>query len=196
MVTTVQTVRQALTALALAGATLGATAQTWSAGTLPENGQIQGAPGTRIGWGYEIENADSSLWLVLTAISADALSQATGESLFDLPIVAPGAMVSVSFVGDQGLFALTWGAAAPIGFVNAGSFTLSAEWWNGDPLQGGGFVGLAADTSLPFSATVVAVPEAPAACLLLCGLGVLALRQCARRGGGAVPASDGISARA
>jgi hypothetical protein len=62
---------------------------------------------------------------------------------------------------STGLLALTWGASAPLGFVNAGNFDLSAQWWDGDPLANGRFVSDASGASALCAATVTAaeVPE-------------------------------------
>jgi hypothetical protein len=66
-------------------------------------------------------------------------------------------------VNSIGLFELQWDVSAPAGFVNTGNFTLSGEWWDGDPLNGGGFIATAPDIALPYSATVAqgssTVPE-------------------------------------
>lgn len=149
-------------------------AQTWSASTQPANGNIAGAAGTRIGWGYEIRNEDAANWLVLTAVGADAFQHGVAEVLFDLPIVAPSSSAARGFSGQDGLFALTWNNDAPIGFVNFGSFALSAEWWDGDPYAGGQWLKPAADVLLGYSA-IVAVPELPPLAMLPLGLAMIAL---------------------
>jgi MYXO-CTERM domain-containing protein len=151
-------------------------AQNWVAATLPADGNISGDAGQRIGWGYQINNPDATLWLVLTSVAADAFNQATAEVLFDLPVLAPGNAVSQPFAGADGLVALTWDALAAPGFVNSGVFELAAEWWSGDPLAGGAFVVAAPTLQLDYSAIVATpVPEATPASMLLLGLAALAL---------------------
>ena len=151
-------------------------AQNWAAATLPADGNIGGAAGQRIGWGYQINNPEAALWLVMTSVTADAFNQAAGEALFDLPVLAPGGAVSQSFAGTDGLYALTWNAQAALGFVNSGVFELTAEWWNGDPLAGGAFVVAAPTLKLDYSAIVTTpVPEATPASMLLLGLASLAV---------------------
>lgn len=172
--------RAGLGALALASLLLGAPAawaQQWSAATMPLDGNIAGTAGARIGWGYQIDNQEATNWLVLTGLSADAVQHAVADSLFDLPIIAPGASAMTAYAGATGLYALTWDADAPVGFVNFGSFVLSAEWWDGDPLAGGQFLALADDISLNYSALVTQVPELPPAAMLLLGLAALQLRR-------------------
>jgi hypothetical protein len=73
--------------------------------------------------------------------------------LFDFPDITPGASVSIPFDGGAaaGLYRLVWHASAPVGFANFGVFRLSAEWWSGDPLNGGVFVDNAADISQLFN---------------------------------------------
>jgi hypothetical protein len=163
----------AVVVLAYAPAAL---AQTWAAATLPLDGNIAGTASQRIGWGYKIENLDTQKWLVLTGLAADAFQQSTVETLFDLPVLAPGTSASKSFSGGtDGLFALRWNVAATTGFVNTGNFELAAEWWNGDPLAGGQFVANAATVLLRYSAVVTAVPEASAASMLMLGIAAVAL---------------------
>jgi hypothetical protein len=78
------------------------------------------------------------------------------------------------------LFALTWAASAPTGFINSGLFTLSAEWWSGDPFAGGSFLQNALDETAAFTATVSqpigpSVPE-PRTIPVLIALALLFLR--------------------
>ncbi len=131
---------------------------SWSASTLPLDGNIEGTPGSTIGWGYTITNPDSTWWLLLTTLDASPFQHGTATSLFDFPEVAPGTTVSLGFDGVNGLYGLTWDADAPIGFMNSGLFTLGAQWYDGDPFNGGVLVDIAPAIDLPFTASVVA-PE-------------------------------------
>jgi hypothetical protein len=141
----------------------------------PPGGAVFGDPGTTVGWGYSVTNQSEENWLVLSGLSADAFAHATPDaSLFDFPILAPGATLDVPYAaGLAGLFRITWDPTAPVGFTSSGTFVLSAEAWDGNPLLGGSFVSLELDRSAAYSATVsssdtAAVPE-PSALLLMIG---------------------------
>ncbi|HLG21217.1 MAG TPA: PEP-CTERM sorting domain-containing protein [Candidatus Manganitrophaceae bacterium] len=140
----------------------------WSFTLIPANGDLSGAPGAAVGWGYEITNLDSNNWLLLTGVSADLFQNGTPDAfIFDYPILAPGATASVPYTqpgpvqAPSGLYQFTWDAGAPVGFVNSGTFILTAEWYDGDPLAGGAFLDFAPDKSALYSVTVTsaAVPE-------------------------------------
>jgi len=45
------------------------------------------------------------------------------------------------------------------GYVNSGTFSLIAQWWNGDPWNGGTRVSQAPTESEPYSATFMPTPE-------------------------------------
>ena len=136
-------------------------ADTFSFTDLPAD--VAGPSGSSVGWGYTVTNESSTSWLVLTTLSAGVFDHGSPDSLFDFPSLAPGATVSVNF--DQanlaGLYELTWDAAAPVGFVNTGLFTLQGEWWDGDPLAGGNFVSDAPDQIAAYSATVTGSASVP-----------------------------------
>lgn len=161
---------------------------------LPEGGAIAGAPGETIGWGYSLVNYSLTDWLVVGFPSADPFVNATPDaSVFDFPSVAPGATVTVPFMpGSEsafgvGLFQITWSATAPIGTVETGSFTLSADFYDANPFDFESddiaqFL-RAADTQIAaYSATVVAAPTSvpEPATLMLSGIG-LALTGIVRR---------------
>lgn len=156
----------------------------WSFSTIPSDGTINGKPGDTIGWGYGISNLDTSNWLVISGISVGSFQSATpNDSIFDYPILAPLSSVIVPYDGTNGLYQITWDLSAPMGLVNIGSFTLTAEFYDGDPLAGGNFVDFAADQSVNYSAkvenpSVNPVPE-PSTILLLGGglAGILFLRR-------------------
>jgi len=122
--------------------------------------------------GYSITNQDSTDWLVTTNLTAGSFADGTPDaSPFDFPVVAPLTTVTLPYdpLTDTGLFALTWDANAPVGFTNTGDFTLSAEWWTGNPSSGGSFIQNAVDETAAYSATVSSpspVPE-PSSFLLL-----------------------------
>lgn len=146
----------------------------WTAATLPYSGVVEGPAGTTVGWGYEIANEDGARWLMLTGVSADPFQYGTPIALFDLPVLAPGALVSTPFDGLAGLYGLNWDLDAPDGFINVGNFILTGEWWSGDPLAGGQFLEQAETLALAYSAMVTQQGEVPlpsSALLLLAGAG-------------------------
>ncbi|HLK50375.1 MAG TPA: hypothetical protein VKT49_19680 [Bryobacteraceae bacterium] len=172
---------QALACLALI-ASSSAWADTFNFTALPSD--VAGPAGSTVGWGYTISNASTTSWLVLTALNAGVFDHGSADSLFDFPTLAPGATVSISFdpVNSLGLYELAWSATAPTGFVNDGFFTLSAEWWDGDPLTGGNFLSDAPDGSAAYSATVTgstSVPE-PAVTWVVSWIAALLFLQKAR----------------
>jgi PBP4 family serine-type D-alanyl-D-alanine carboxypeptidase len=138
-----------------------AAADQYNFSLLPSNGIVSGAAGSTVGWGYSIQNQSSTLWLVTTGLNSDFLN-ATPNWLFDSPDVAPGATVPDPFdlANSAGLFEITWDQSAPGGFVNAGTFDRSAEWWTGNPLNGGSFASAVATTSQPYSAPGTPEPTA------------------------------------
>jgi hypothetical protein len=149
----------------------------------PSDGNVFGPPGSFVGWGYSLTNTDPSNWFKPANLNSDSFANGTPIVLFDFPILAPagvpGDTVTETFdpLNSIGLFELQWDVSAPVGFVNSGDFTLSGEWWDGDPLNGGNFVAVAPDIALPYSATVTAetsgVPEPSSFLLLACGVGMM-----------------------
>jgi hypothetical protein len=99
---------------------------------------------------------DSSNWFESTALNTDSFSNGTPTSLFDFPILGPGATVTEPFdpVNGIGLFELLWDPSAPVGFINSGNFVLSGQWFDGDPSNGGNFIVNAPDMALAYTATV------------------------------------------
>ena len=72
----------------------------WSVSLLPASGEIAGAPGATIGWGYTITNLDVDAWLSLSGLNTDPFAAGVAVSLFDFPTLAPGASVTVPFAAD------------------------------------------------------------------------------------------------
>lgn len=165
-------------------------ADPWTFSLDPPAGAISGTPGSSIGWGYTISNQSATNWLMLTGLSSDPFANATPDaSLFTFPILAPGTAFSVAYspAALEGLFQITWDANAPVGFTNTGTFVLSGEFWDADPLAGGNFVLLGFDQSAAYSASVSAgstsVPEPSTLLLIIFGItGLLLQRQLFRRG--------------
>ncbi len=151
---------------------------------IPLSGNVSGVAGSTVGWGYTITNSSLTDWLVIDGVNAGVFQHGKPDaSIFDLPILGPGQtrMVSYDPVNFLGLYQLTWDVTAPEGFVNSGTFTVAAEWWNGDPsVLGSSFLALAVDQSARYSATVSPaaspVPEPSTLVLLLGGLAAVGLR--------------------
>jgi hypothetical protein len=147
---------------------------TYTFELIPENGVIEGLPGSTIGWGYQIENKDDTKWLSPSSLAAGTFINATPGAIFDFPVLAPGATLSVPFDGIYGLYEISWDLTAPVGFVNSGSFIVSADWYDGDPASEGNFLQPASDQTVNYSATVagsqVPVPEPASVLLIASGL--------------------------
>lgn len=156
-------------------------ADIYNFNSLPADGNIAGSPGETIGWGYSLQNQSSALWLVTTELNSSGFLNSTPKLIFDFPAVAPGASVTLPYdpSSGAGLYEMTWAASAPLGFVNSGTFDLSAQWWSGDPLPGGSLVSSALDAFQSYSATVTPEPSSIglAGFALLSLLGLIAARK-------------------
>ncbi|HEY3825571.1 MAG TPA: hypothetical protein VGL82_13490 [Bryobacteraceae bacterium] len=147
---------------------------TYTFATIPADGQISGNVGDTIGWGYEIDNLDPADWLGATDLNAGSFDGAVATSVFDFPILAPGEDLLVPFdpVGGSGLYEVVWNSGTAPGSTNQGVFTLSAEWYDGDPNAGGNDLGSAIDQLQSYKVTLSSssTPEPSGAELLLLGL--------------------------
>ena len=138
---------------------------------IPASGEVFGLAGSTVGWGYTITN-DTSNWLVTMGLSADLFQNGAADTFFDFPALAPGTSATVDFVaGVSGLYQLTWDTTAPTGFVNSGTFILSSDYFDGNPMMGGTDIGPAPDLMAGYSATVTSssLPAEPPGVLLLSG---------------------------
>src|SRR5688572_12626597 len=97
---------------------------------LPGAGSAVASPGDTVGWGYEIINDDPANWLVISSFNSDAFQYGSlNDFIFDYPIVAPGATITMPYLaGLQGLAEFAWDVTAPAGFTNSGAFTIGAEF--------------------------------------------------------------------
>jgi hypothetical protein len=129
---------------------------TYTFDLIPTTPQVSAPAGATLGWGYSITNQSTNQWLVITSFASDPLQHGTPTALFDFPILPPLTNFTEPF--DQqngiGLFEFAWDANAPSGFVNLGVFTLTAQWWTGDPLNGGQLIGNADDGLAVYSVAV------------------------------------------
>jgi hypothetical protein len=170
-----------LTAMATAAiigtGSLGLASDIFTFDPIPASGDVAGLAGSTVGWGYSITNESATDWLLTINLVSDTFLDGTVNLLFDFPEVAPGATVAESFdpVDSIGLYELTWDPDAPTGFVNSGNFVLSAQWYDGDPFNGGNYIADAPDTNAAYSATVSGsgVPEPASFLLIVAGLAVL-----------------------
>lgn len=144
---------------------------------IPANGDVAGTAGSIVGWGYSITNESATDWLLTINLNADSFLNGTATSLFDFPEVAPGQTVTELFdpINSIGLYELAWDPTAPAGFVNSGNFVLSAQWYDGDPFNGGNYIADAPDTNAAYSATVSpsSVPEPASIFLMVGALGLI-----------------------
>jgi hypothetical protein len=85
-------------------------ADSFTFSTLYETGDISGPAGFTIGWGYTLTHTSLTNCLVLTALSADPFVNGVPIAIFDFPILAPGATITIPFdaLYGFGLHALTW----------------------------------------------------------------------------------------
>lgn len=155
---------------------------------VPAPSTVNTPAGSVTGWGYSIQNQSDALWLVTSGLNAGSFQYATPTLLFDFPEIAPGATVTVPFdaLSGTGLFQIAWNSAVPPGYVDYGTFNLTAQWWNGDPLNGGSRVSTAPNASVPYAASLTPIPEpatvgAVASAFALLWMGKLLHRRAIRR---------------
>jgi hypothetical protein len=171
-----------LVSLFIAKPSLSQDVRDWTFVTLPTDGIISGIRGQHIGWGYSITNLSLTDWLVVTDLQvSQPFENATSTSLFDIPILSPGETRTLPYAVVEGLVGIQWNLDAPLGFENAGTFTLESFWFDGDPFDGGNLVDNAGLRSQPFRAIVAssAVAEPSSAFVFL--IGILSSGSVARR---------------
>lgn len=156
---------------------LSAAPLTWTFELTPAP-DLQGPVGTTVSWGYSITNEDPDFWLVLLNLDADVFQHGTPNAVFDFPILAPGQSVTGA------LYDLAWDLGAPIGFVNSGLFTATADFYSDDPFNGGFSLFLESQQDAPYSAEATGglalVPEPASGLLILPALGWLVWRRRAK----------------
>lgn len=154
---------------------------TFTFGALPSSGAVTGLPGQTVGWGYALVNTDTLNWFVPTQLSASSFNTGTPDaSYFDFPVLAPGASISTAFdaVAHAGLYGLDLYPFVTATQSDSGQFSLSGEWWSGDPLAGGVFLQAADALLAPLSVEIgiAAIPLPGSLPLLALGLSLLALQ--------------------
>jgi hypothetical protein len=158
---------------------------TFTFAAQPAGGAVSGAPGETVGWGYQLVNTDTLNWFVPTQLNASSFSIGSPDaSYFDFPILAPGAAAAAAFdaVLHTGLYGVQIFPFALPGQSDIGNFSLSGEWWSGDPLAGGTFLQAADAVLSPISLQVAGVAAVPLpGSLPLLALGVALMWGCQRR---------------
>ncbi|HEX5342887.1 MAG TPA: hypothetical protein VFX55_10360 [Duganella sp.] len=123
-----------------------------------------------------------------TQLNASSFSIGSPDaSYFDFPVLAPGATADVTFDAllHNGLYGVQLFPFALAGQGDSGIFTLSGEWWSGDPLAGGTFL-QASDAvlaALTLTVGAAALPLPGSLPLLALGMVLLLLRQRRRQEG-------------
>jgi len=149
----------------------------WTITLLP-SANLSGPPGSTLQWNYSIKNLSDTDTLVLNTLDAGVFQHGTPLSIFDFPIV--GSLDTVS--GD--LYQFTWDSSAPNGFVNSGTFALTADFYVGNPsTDDASFDTAAPDKSVDYSVTVAdaaRVPEPGTLALIFAILPILGWKARAR----------------
>lgn len=156
---------------------------------LTPSGDLSGAPGETLTWGYMIVN-ESTAWLDLCSIDSDDWTLlGLPTSLFDFPTIGPGAWA------DGNLYSFALDSNELVGSVNSGGFTVAGNWYDADPYDPNNVEVHSLDTEFDtddnvrtaaYSATVASpsggvIPE-PSTLLLLCS-GLLGLVGAGRKSG-------------
>lgn len=166
----------AISLLAVGFLLLAATAQADQVNFVALPTAITSDPGTTVGWGYSITNNTADT-LAAVSLNAGVFQQGTIDlfSLFDYPIIAPGATAAQAYDPNlfTGLAQFTWDPNAAPGTINSGFFVVGFDFF--DPNTGAD-LGPAFNAQAPYSfSTPAAVPEAPSLAFLVLGFGVLLL---------------------
>ena len=138
--------------------------------TLLPAADLSGPPGSTVGWGYTITN-NTSNWLETLSLNAGSFTNGTPILVFDFPNVGPNSSVTEGFSAlttalcsspPCGLYEFTWDSNASVGTVNGGTFTLSSEYFNGDPsIPSSTDLGPAPDGTVQYSVTASSVSTVP-----------------------------------
>ena len=154
---------------------------------IPASGTVSGPPGSTVGWGYTITN-NTAEWIQTMDVSSDPFQNGTPNVIFDFPAVAPDSTVTLDFsfvagggcaLPPCGVYQFTWNSTAPVGFTNAGTFTVASDLYSAQPGTPGAMdLGPAPNATAAYFATVGTtgvVPEPSSLLLLASGLAPLVL---------------------
>lgn len=119
-----------------------AVADSFTFSVIPAGGAISGSPGQTIGWDYSITNHSTS-WLETISLNPAGFQPNWNPvAIFDFPVVAPGATVTVDFnpgtspSAATGLFELRLPTTVTPGTFTCSCqvFGLNADWFLTNPL--------------------------------------------------------------
>ncbi len=150
----------------------------------PTNGQITGAAGSTVGWGFSL-TPDPNLWVsvigsvLLTetdpslGLYTDFIGTLGGPVSFATP--AGGATWTLSFKNatSEGVGSFEIASNAAVGAVNSGKLRISVEYFTGNPFTCGSCAAGSEDFDLEYQITVTEPPagEIPEpSTYALCGL--------------------------
>ena len=159
--------------------------------TLLPTPDITGTPGSTIGWGYTITNTSSD-WLETTGLTAPSFPFGTPVAIFDYPVVAPNSSVTETFSTTTlnngctllpcGIYEITLPVTLPSNPTISGSFDVTTELFDSDPLTNLNASDLGAGPTLSADFQVSEIPGSPVpepreyGLLLAFGLALIALR--------------------
>jgi PEP-CTERM motif len=146
--------------------------------TLLPGPTLSGAPGSTVGWGYTITNSTTN-WVQTMGLSSTSFPAGLSPlAIFDYPAIAPNSSVTEFFslsslsgpcvTAPCGLYEVVIASNASATTLN-GSFTLSADFFSGDPRIDSVDIGAAPNAIATYSLTVspgASVPE-PASGVLM-----------------------------
>jgi hypothetical protein len=111
--------------------------------SLIPSGAVTGAPGSTVGWGYDITNTTAD-WLETTNLTSPSFPFGVPNAVFDYPVIAPNSSVmelfSLSTLNNActslpcGIFDITLPLTLPPDTTFSGDFTVSTELFSTDPL--------------------------------------------------------------
>jgi hypothetical protein len=158
----------------------------------PTSGDLTGAPGDSVGWGFDIQNTSSGLWVSFTqsfllnetnpsvGMYTDLIGPQGGPVNFEL---GPNTSWDEAFdaAAQSGVGSFLIDPAAVIGSVDSGSIRILWDEYTGDPQTCSDCRATEFSVDLPFSVTVDPVPEPSTIWLALAGGLLVGVRRMRRR---------------